>query len=151
MRSEAFAIFIIEFYFFLPPMLLVGVALAYGCAIQRENSSASEKLLQESLYKNTLYENTVQKPTTWNTPSPTHRMWSCTGNLGWSSSVESTSYVGPALEMLDEVHQSNPLLMWSYTRNLWWSSISPIQWILWRTSSSSGTMNIQLLLLQQLS
>jgi hypothetical protein len=66
MRTEAFAIFIIEFYFFLPPMLLVGVALAlaYGCAIQRENSSASEKLLQESLYKNTLYENTVQKPTT---------------------------------------------------------------------------------------
>jgi len=25
---------------------------------------------------------------------------------------------GPALEMLDEVHQSNPLQMWSYTGNL---------------------------------
>ncbi len=91
---------------------------------------------QESLYKNTLYENTVQKPSTWNT-------------------LHKHSVCSPALEILNEVHQSIPLRMWSYTKNLGWSSsvdptpyvvlheeswlkfISPIQWIL----SSGGLLS----------
>jgi hypothetical protein len=72
------------------------------------------------------------------------------------------SVCSPALEILNEVHQSIPLRMWSYTKNLGWSSsvdptpyvvlheeswvkfISPMQWInpLEDFFLSSGTLDM---------
>jgi hypothetical protein len=75
------------------------------------------------------------------------------GNHGWISSIQSNpihSWYGTALEILDEVHQSNRLQMWYWTGNLRWnSSVQPtsyvdLNWKYWMKFISWITPNLVL-------
>jgi hypothetical protein len=112
--------------YFLPPMLLlVGVALALtladGYAIQERTR------LQKNFHKNPCtkipytkirYKNHLRRIHLDQLPVCEILYWKY-----WMKFISRIySVCGPALEILNEVQKSNPLLMWPCTRHIGWSS-----------------------------